>query len=70
MDKKIIVLYVLIGILILTLISFTIFPGMIYAVKDSGETSADICEPGPGYNEEEWLEHMNHHPNIYKECLT
>lgn len=70
MDKKIIALYTLIGILILTLVFFTMFPGMIYAVKDSGETNEDICEPEQGYTEESWKEHMGHHPNIYKECLT
>jgi hypothetical protein len=69
MDKKII-LYAVAGILILALILLTLFPGMIHAWKDSGNSGEDICKPGPGYTEKSWKEHMSHHPNIYKECLT
>ena len=72
MDKKI-VLYVMIGILVIGLLLFTIFPGVIYAVKDSGiagNNVADKCKPAPGYTEESWREHMSHHPNIYRECLN
>ena len=77
MDKKII-LYVIAGILILGLILFTLFPGMIYAIKDSGivgntqSSALDKCDPpaGSAYTEASWKEHMGHHPNIYKECLN
>lgn len=72
MNKKIIV-YILIGILVLSLLILTIFPGIMHAFKDSGITGKSIkdkCKPGPGYNEESWREHMNHHPNIYNECLS
>jgi len=72
MDKRIL-LYIIAGILILGLILFTLFPGMIYAIKDSGITgnnAADKCDPQPGYTEESWREHMSHHPSIYKECLS
>ena len=74
MDKKI-VLYVIIGVLIAALLLFTFFPGMIHALRDSGisgESVEDKCSPpvGGGYTEESWREHMSHHPNIYKECLT
>jgi len=73
-----IVVYVILGIVILGLIVMTFFPGMIYAVKDSGviggdsASKGDICSPpvGGGYTEESWREHMSHHPNIYKECLS
>ena len=71
MNKKIIA-YILLGVLIIGLIFFTIFPGMIYAIKDfgvSGNSMGDKCKPGPGYTEESWREHMSHHPNIYKDCL-
>lgn len=70
MDNKSIIAYVIVVILILGLIFFTVFPGMIYAIKDSGTESLEKCTPGPGYTEESWLEHMSHHPNMYKECLT
>lgn len=69
MNKKII-LYALLGILILILLVFTFFPGMIDAIKDSGKTGDDLCKPEPGYTEQEWQEHMSHHPNIYSECLS
>ncbi|MEK6840649.1 MAG: hypothetical protein AABX79_01720 [Nanoarchaeota archaeon] len=74
MDKKII-LYIIIGILILGLLILTIFPGMIYTFRDSGVLGnsigvADKCKPAPGYTEESWREHMSHHLNIYKDCLS
>ncbi len=70
MDKKII-LYIALGIVILLLLLFTLYPGMIYAIKDSGKSGTDICQPpaGSSYTEESWREHMSHHPNIYKQCL-
>ena len=69
MDKQII-LYVIIGILILGLLVLTFFPGIIQAVADSGKSGLDKCKPAAGYTEESWREHMGHHPNLYKECLT
>ncbi|MDP2672548.1 MAG: hypothetical protein Q8O84_01930 [Nanoarchaeota archaeon] len=68
MDKKIII-YILLGILILGLLLLTFFPGIIQALKDSGNSETDKCAPEPGYTEQEWEEHMGHHPEIYKECL-
>jgi len=68
MNKKII-FYIFLGVIILGLLLFTIFPGMTYAVKDFGKSGEDICEPGLGYTEESWKEHMSHHPNLYAECL-
>lgn len=29
----------------------------------------DICETPAGYTDEEWREHMSHHPDRYKDCL-
>lgn len=68
MDKKII-LYIVFGILILGLIILTIFPGIIQAIRDSGSSGLEKCKPQPGYTEQEWREHMGHHPDIYRECL-
>jgi hypothetical protein len=69
MDKRII-LYAVIGILIFGLLIFTFFPGIIQALGDSGKSGLDKCKPEPGYTGESWREHMGHHPNLYKECLT
>ena len=68
-SKKIII-YILLGILIAGLLVMTFFPGIIYAVKDSGNSGIDKCKPEPGYTEESWRKHMGHHPDIYKECLS
>ena len=69
MDKRII-LYMIVGLLIAGLLLLTFFPGIIQAWKDSGKPIEDRCLPEPGYTKESWIEHMSHHPNIYKECLT
>ena len=69
MDKKII-LYWVVGLLIIGLLVLTFFPGTIQAWQDSGKSANEKCNPAPGYTEESWREHMSHHPNIYKECLT
>ena len=29
----------------------------------------DICATPPGYTDEEWREHMSHHPDRYAKCL-
>ena len=69
MDKKII-LYIIIGLLLIGLLILTFFPGIIQAWKDSGKSVEDKCSPEQGYTEKSWKEHMSHHPNIYRECLT
>ncbi len=69
MDKNVII-YLIIGLLIIGLLVLTFFPGTIQAWKDSGNSGVDKCKPAAGYTEESWREHMSHHPNIYKECLT
>lgn len=69
MDRRII-LYVIAGLLIIGLLIMTFFPGIIYAIRDSGKSTTDKCAPQPGYTEEQWREHMSHHPNIYGECLS
>ena len=69
MNKKTI-LYIALGIIILVLLVFTFFPNMTYAVKDFGSNSGDKCSPPAGTSEKEWREHMEHHPDIYAECLS
>ncbi len=32
--------------------------------------SLEKCRPLGGYNEQDWIEHMRHHPLAYKECLS
>lgn len=68
MDKRIIV-YVIAGILVAGLLILTFFPNMVHIVKDSGVNGEDKCIAPPGQTQEEWEEHMSHHPNVYKDCL-
>ena len=68
--NKDIILYIISGVLIMGILIMTFFPGTIQAWKDSGKSIDDKCKPAQGYTEESWMEHMSHHPNIYKECLT
>lgn len=69
MDRKQIILYVVVGLLLLGILVMTFFPNMIYVVKDSGKTGLDKCIAPEGQTQEAWNEHMSHHPNMYKECL-
>lgn len=68
-----IIIYIIIVFLLVILLLMAFFPkkilggfGSIGPVK-SGE---DKCKPERGYTEESWREHMGHHPDIYKECLS
>lgn len=72
MDKKIIRIIIIAVLILLVagLLIATFFPGIIQAWKDSGKNEIDKCKPQAGYTEESWREHMGHHPDIYKECLT
>ncbi|MBS3133819.1 hypothetical protein J4214_01140 [Candidatus Woesearchaeota archaeon] len=35
----------------------------------NSEDPLDKCRVPSGYTTEEWIEHMSHHPDRYKECL-
>ena len=69
MNKQIL-LYVIVGLLIIGLLVLTFFPGTIQAWQDSGKSASEKCMPQPGYTEQEWKDHMSHHPNVYRECLS
>lgn len=69
MDKKIF-LYILIGLIIFGILIMTFFPNIVYAFRDAGKTGNSICNPPTGTSLEQWKEHMSHHPDIYRECLT
>ncbi|MBI4177077.1 MAG: hypothetical protein HY516_01810 [Candidatus Aenigmarchaeota archaeon] len=43
-----------------------------YAGKSGDYTSSgqpDKCKTPSGYTDDEWREHMGHHPAVYAECL-
>ncbi|MBS3056126.1 MAG: hypothetical protein J4473_01690 [Candidatus Aenigmarchaeota archaeon] len=30
---------------------------------------SDVCATPPGYTDEEWRQHLGHHPDRYAQCL-
>ncbi|OGI15580.1 hypothetical protein A3K63_01535 [Candidatus Micrarchaeota archaeon RBG_16_49_10] len=47
----------------------SVYFGTNYDKALNSETPGDICATPPGYTNEQWREHMGHHPDRYKECL-
>ncbi len=45
------------------------FYGTDYKKAVSSELN-DKCATPPGYTDDAWREHMSHHPDRYKECLS
>ncbi len=35
----------------------------------AAENPEDICAVPPGYDSQQWREHMSHHPDKYAQCL-
>lgn len=69
MNNKIII-YTICGLLLFGLLLLTFFPSIFFGSQDSSGVTKDICQPEPGYTAQKWQEHMGHHPDIYKNCLT
>ena len=40
-----------------------------FASAKAVENPEDKCATPPGYTDEQWREHMGHHPDQYAECL-
>ncbi|MEW6062834.1 MAG: hypothetical protein AB1571_00475 [Nanoarchaeota archaeon] len=75
MDTEKIVLYVILGILIISFIwgissFYSSRYGNNYQKALSSENPGDICATPPGYTDEQWRGHMRHHPDRYAQCLT
>ena len=68
MGKKVII-YIIMALFILGLVYLALYPGTMRAWKDSGKSGGEKCKVPQGYTEQEWKEHMGHHPDIYRECL-
>lgn len=41
-----------------------------YEEAKQAQDPSDPCKAPPGYTEESWREHMGHHPDEYKQCLS
>jgi len=74
MDSEKIVLYIVLVILVAALVwgigsFYSSRYGSSYQKAISSENPSDICTTPPGYTDEQWREHMGHHPDRYKQCL-
>ena len=70
-----IILYVILGLVLIALVfSISTFFSKGYSQQDYNKfVSAELedkCKTPPGYTDQQWEEHMSHHPDRYKECLT
>ncbi len=62
----VVVLVVLVAVLFFSLFSNY---GINYFKAMSSENTNNICAVPEGYTQEQWEQHMGHHPDRYKECL-
>ncbi len=68
------VLYLLLAVIFIVLVfSITSMFKKDYTEDDYAQfvsaEQQDKCATPSGYTDEEWKEHMGHHPDRYKECL-
>ena len=72
MDKEKLTLVILVILVIgaLSWVLYSAFDGAAYKKAINAENKNDICKAPEGYTQEEWEEHMSHHPDRYKECLS
>ena len=72
--EKIILYGLLIIIIIGVIFSISTFLSKGYSQKEYDQfvsaEGSNKCETPSGYTNQEWKEHMSHHPDKYKECLT
>lgn len=61
----------IVAVIVILLLMFKPFGGEQEANSGAKSLSAsdDICATPSGYTDEQWKEHMSHHPDMYKECL-
>ena len=70
-DKNNIFLYLIVIFIIGSLV-FVVYSGIKdynYKKAVKSENPLDKCKTPSGYSDKEWIEHMGHHPDRYKECL-
>jgi hypothetical protein len=66
--RKIVVLIILILLLLTALVVGSISGN--HSDKAELDNEEDKCKVQSGYTEKSWKEHLSHHPDIYKECLS
>lgn len=65
-ERKLLLLAILLAIVIFSGVSF-FYINSLRAFQ--AENTSNICATPPGYTDEQWREHMSHHPDRYAECL-
>ena len=72
--EEIIVYGILIIVVIALIFTISTFFSKGYSQQEYNEfvsaEGSNKCETPEGYTDREWKEHMGHHPDQYKECLT
>ena len=63
--------YIIVAFIIITFV-FVVYSGIKdynYKKAVKSEDSLDKCKTPSSYTDQEWIEHMSHHPDRYKDCL-
>ena len=72
--EEIIVYGILIIVIIALVFTISTFFSKGYSQKEYNKfvsaEGSNKCETPSGYTDQEWREHMSHHPEQYKECLN
>lgn len=73
-SENILLYGILIIVIIALIFSISTFFSKGYSQSDYNKfvsaEGADKCKTPEGYADQEWKEHMSHHPDRYKECLN
>lgn len=72
MTDKTSVIILIVAIVIFSLIIYSLINsrfGTNYQSAIASENPLDKCKTPQGYTDQEWREHMGHHPDKYRECL-
>ncbi len=56
-------------LLALALLVFVFVSGYLPNANGAVKNLPDKCKAQSGYTQEQWKEHMGHHPDFYEECL-
>ena len=62
----------IICIVLFSIVAYTFVSGRYgtdYQKALSDEDPTDICKTPAGYTDDEWKEHMSHHPDRYQQCF-
>jgi len=73
MNEKIIFYIMIIAAVAIVVVSLLLFANSRYGANYSKAISSELvdkCATPPGYTDQQWREHMSHHPDQYAGCLT